>query len=47
LLAPRTERAGGRAQRRRYRVPRDQLRIAMLSSWPDALAGADAPGAPL
>ena len=29
-----------------YRVPRDQLRIETLSSWPEALAGAWAPGAP-
>jgi hypothetical protein len=35
----------GRA--RPYRVPRDQFRIAMVSSWPDALAGPCAPGAPL
>ena len=30
-----------------YRVPRDQFRMAMVSSRPDALAGPDAPGAPL
>ena len=29
-----------------YRVPRDQFRIVTVSSWPDALAGPCAPGAP-
>ena len=37
----------GACRVRPYRVPRDQFRIAMVSSWPDALAGPWAPGAPL
>jgi hypothetical protein len=47
LRSARDPRAPARTCELGYRVPRDQLRIEMLSSCPDALAGTEAPGAPL